>query len=127
MAVSPTQRTLEWLRKEGYRVGKVERWIERVKKRIDLFGFIDLIAIGKEKDIVGIQSCGQAFSEHKKKICIECREAAEGWLGAGGRIILIGWRRLKVKRGGKAMRWEPRILEITPSIIIEVNEENAPT
>jgi len=28
-------------------------------------------------------------------------------------LILIGWRKVKLKRGGKAKRWSPRIKEYT--------------
>jgi hypothetical protein len=81
---------------------------------MDLFGFIDLVAMG-EGSIIAIQSCGQAFSEHDKKITQDEKVAENAylWLNNGGRIILIGWRKIKLKRGGKAMRWSPRIKEYT--------------
>ena len=31
------------------------------------------------------------------------------WIEKGGGLMLIGWRKIKLKRGGKAMRWAPRI------------------
>jgi hypothetical protein len=34
-------------------------------------------------------------------------------LEAGAKLQLIGWRKLKLNRGGIAMRWQPRIREIT--------------
>ncbi|MBE3637375.1 hypothetical protein [Mangrovicoccus algicola] len=30
----------------------------------------------------------------------------------GFEIVVHGWRKVKVKRGGKAMRWEPRIVPV---------------
>ena len=82
--------------------------------RRDYLKLLDLVALG-EGGIIGIQSCGQAFSEHNKKITEdeEVSVNAKLWLECGGRLILIGWRKIKVKRGGKAMRWEPRIKEYT--------------
>jgi hypothetical protein len=42
--MSPTQRTLEYLRLSGYPlVGVVERWIPRALVRQDLFGILDVL------------------------------------------------------------------------------------
>uniref|UniRef100_A0A6M3L687 Uncharacterized protein n=1 Tax=viral metagenome TaxID=1070528 RepID=A0A6M3L687_9ZZZZ len=35
------------------------------------------------------------------------------WLECNGRVILIGWRKVKKKKGGKATVWAPRIKEYT--------------
>lgn len=86
----------------------VERYNSFTRQRYDMFGFADIVAVGKNK-IIAVQSCGQAFSEHNKKILNE--PMAKEWLKAGGGIILIGWRKIKLKRGGKALRWKPRIKE----------------
>ena len=114
--ISPTQRTLRELRAQGRIAGIVERWNAHAGKfgqRSDLFGFIDIICLDPIKGIVGIQSCGQAFNEHLKKITQEKNEEVYEWLRCGGKIELYGWRKVKLKRGGKAMRWQPRIKEIT--------------
>ena len=110
--ISPTQRTLKYLRQEGYLAGIVERYVSipgTFSKRIDLFNFIDIIAI-KENEIWAIQSCGQTgFAAHDRTILTNDR--APLWLKAGGRIKLIAWRKLKVERGKKRMKWEARIKE----------------
>jgi len=102
-----TARTLKYYRDLGYYCWIVERYNYFTKKRTDLFNIIDIIAIGQ--NTIGIQSCGQAFSEHDHKI----RESMylEPWLKAGNKLILMGWRRVKKTRGGKAMIWMPRIKE----------------
>ncbi len=67
--MTPTQRTLKWLRDQGYLCGIVERFLAYAGthgKRQDLFSIIDIIAI-KPGVTVGVQSCGTAFSEHNKK------------------------------------------------------------
>jgi hypothetical protein len=117
--MTPTQRTLKYLKGEGYLCGIVEKWIPirdhpagGVRK--DLFDFIDIIAL-KDGQTTAVQSCGTNFSEHKRTIlenqnvianAIEC-------LNSNWRILLIGWRKLKVKRGGKATKWTPRIEEFS--------------
>jgi len=113
--ISNTSRTLNYLREQGWVADKVEQWnpyAGRFGQRKDMFGFGDIVAMG-EGSIIAIQSCGQAFSEHYRKIT-EDEKVAENailWLENGGRLILIGWRKLKLKKGGKAMRWAPRIKE----------------
>ena len=105
-----TSRTLKYLRDLGYTAGMVERYLSFAHKRVDLFSVIDLIAI-KPNEILGVQSCGQAFSEHKNKLLNE--EGTKKWLEAGGGLWIIGWRKLKLKRGGKAIRWKPRIYQFS--------------
>jgi len=107
--LSNTQRTLRGLRQEGYIAGIVERWNPYAGKygvRQDLFGVIDIIAI-KHNAICGIQSCGSDFAEHNRKIL--ANEFVPEWLKAGGHLELWGWRKVKLKKGGKAMRWRPRV------------------
>ena len=111
--ISNTSRTLKYIREKDWVVDMVERWIPMPTHpakgfRKDYLGFADMIALG-ENSIIAIQSCGQSFAEHNRKIT-EDEEVSKNallWLDSGGRLILVGWRKVKVKRGGKAMRWEP--------------------
>jgi hypothetical protein len=81
--------------------------------RKDLFGFIDLIALDPERGIIGIQSCGQSFKAHLDKILnSECTENVIEWLKCGGKLELWSWRKILLKRGGRAKVWRPRIKEI---------------
>lgn len=115
--ISNTSRTLEYIRSRGWIADIVERfnpYAGKFGKRKDMFGFADIVALG-ENSIIAIQSCGQSFAEHDRKIreCPETVPNAIKWLESGGRLMLIGWRKVKLKRGGKAMRWQPRIQEYT--------------
>lgn len=117
MAISNTSRSLEYIRSQGWVADKVEQFNQYAGKhgqRKDMFGFGDIVAMG-EGSIIAIQSCGQAFSEHHRKITEDENVAPNAllWIKNGGRLILIGWRKVKLKRGGKAMRWSPRIREYT--------------
>lgn len=114
--MTPTQRTLKALREMGRACGIVERFNRFAGPhgvRQDLWGFIDIVAMSKEDGIIGVQSCGQSHSQHKKKILGECGDLAKLWLSCGGKIELWSWRKIKVKRGGKAMKWAPRVEHIT--------------
>jgi len=115
--LSPTQRTLREQRKLGRVCGVVERWIPIGSVggfRKDLFGILDLIALDPIRGVVGIQSCGNSWSEHVKKMTEEKHQECVDWLSTPGtRLELWGWRQVKVKRGGKAMCWEARVREFT--------------
>ena len=112
--MSPTQRTLKAMKEQGRICGIVERFNAHVGPhgiRQDLFGFIDIIAIDPEQGVVAIQSCGQDFSGHVRKITNERNENAFEWLKHAP-CELWSWRKVKLKRGGKAMRWSPRIADL---------------
>ena len=104
--ISNTSRTLEYIRSQGWEAEKVEYFNPYARKRKDLFGIIDIVALG-DKGIIGVQSCGNNFSQHNEKILSE--PMAFKWLQKGGTLMLIGWRKVKLHRGAKAMRWSPRI------------------
>lgn len=118
-----TQRTLKYLKDQDYRCDIAERWIKIPNhpaggKRRDIFGFIDVIALGKD-NIIAVQSCGQAFSEHNRKIMRN--ENVIKWLESNGKLLLIGWRKIKKKRGSKQMIWSPRVKEYK---LEDFNESN---
>ena len=108
---SPTQRTLEELRRLGHVAGVVERWIPQTRRRLDLFGFIDIVALGPWGTI-GIQCTTSANQAARRtKIITECSAAARRWLEAGNRIQIWAWS----KKGprGKRKTWQVTITEIT--------------
>ena len=117
VAESNTQRTIRELRNQGRVCGIVERFNAHVGPhgvRQDLFGIIDIIALDPERGVVGIQSCGSDFAAHERTILNERTQEAIDWLSTpGAKLELWGWRKVKLKRGGKAERWSPRIREFT--------------
>ena len=121
--MSPTQRTLKALKEMGRKCGIVEKFNYHAGPhgiRQDLFGIIDIIALDPVKGVVGVQSCGQAFSEHLKKLCFERHASTVRWISTPGATLeLWGWRKVKVKRGGKQKVWKPRILEVTMDVVTQ--------
>lgn len=112
--LSPTQRTLKEMRQQGRLCGIVERFNAHVGPhgiRQDLFGFIDIIALDPKQGVVAIQSCGQDYSGHVKKLTEDRNDALYEWLNHAP-CELWAWRKVKLKRGGKAMRWKPRIADV---------------
>lgn len=116
-SMSPTQRTLRELRSMGRVCGIVERFNAHVGPhgiRQDLFGFIDVIALDPDRGIVGVQCCARSgHAAHRTKILEERTDEAAEWLRCGGKIEIWSWAKQKLKRGGKAMRWKPKVEEIT--------------
>ena len=105
--LSPTQRTMSWLREQGYTVGTVERYIHPGSfvghgHRRDLFGCIDLIAIRPGR-VLAVQSTGTDWAGHWQKLTVGGgRDGVARWLETGQPMILIGWRKLKAG-------WQPRV------------------
>ena len=87
---SPTQRSLEYLRDQGYLCAIVEHWNPFARIRQDLWGWADILAIRKD-EVLAVQVTASAVSDRIKKI-----EAAPT-LGivreAGIRIEVHGWRK----------------------------------
>jgi len=107
---SPTTRTLKLLRDQGYMAQVVERWCSFTKRRHDLFGIIDVLAI-KDGETLAVQTTsGSGFSARRKKMMAS--DTLKPMLDAGWQVHLHGWRKVKVKRGGKAVRWEVRHLDL---------------
>jgi hypothetical protein len=132
--VSPTQRSLAKLRKEGWTACVVEQHIRppntKGKKpeadfgfKRDAFGFGDILACNSFilSDEDGVQvlrlnsialvqtTTGANLAARITKILAEPR--AKVWLVAGGRIIVHGWR--KLGKAGKRKLWQCDEREIT--------------
>jgi len=120
MSLSPTQRTIRALKNQGVICAVVEKWNPHVGPhgiRQDLFGIIDVLALDPESGVRGIQCCaGSGFTKHWTKLTVDNAQASYDWLSTPGTSLEIwAWRKLKVKRGGKAMVWQPRIKAVTLS------------
>ena len=110
--MSPTQRSLADLRDNGWHPVVVEHFNHWTKRRIDLFGFADILAIKANEAPRLIQTTtGDHLAERRAKILKT--EVAPLVLRSGFRIVLHGWSKYKVKRGGKAMVWRCREEEMT--------------
>jgi len=110
MASGPAARSLSYLRKEGWTlVQVVEQWIPQAKRRRDLFGFADILAVNEDWGHLYVQATsGSNFSARVHKV-IDA-EATRVILETGARIQVHAWR--KLKRSGRRV-WVPKIAEIT--------------
>jgi hypothetical protein len=107
---SPTQRTLAELKACGWQAQVVEYWHAFAKRRIDLFGCLDIIACDPAGGIVGIQACaGASHAARRTKMLAEPR--LRKWLDAGGKAEIWSWSKCGAR--GKRKTWTLRREPIT--------------
>jgi hypothetical protein len=100
---SPTARSLLHMRKQGYTCQVVEHWNAFSRRRVDLYGFIDVLCV-KGEDIVGVQATsGDNVASRVTKITEH-----ENWplVCQAIRVIVHGWRK------NAAGRWVLRAVEL---------------
>ncbi len=99
--MTPTSRALADCRKRGWRAAVVERWIPQTRRRLDVFGFIDLVVLDGQPGILGLQVTSSDHISHRiEKIRTECADDARAWLAAGNRVAVWGY----AKRGKAGAR-----------------------
>lgn len=92
---SPTRRSLKLCRQLGLYAQVVERWNPHARRRVDLFGCIDVVAVGRGA-ILGVQATTAANVGARWAKAVE-RQELRSWLCAGARFEVWGW----AKRGGR--------------------------
>jgi len=100
-SLSPTQRSLAYLREQGYLVAIVEHWNPHARIRQDLWGWCDLLAIRKN-EVLAVQVTASAVSTRIKKI--QESQTIAAVRDAGIRVEVHGWR--KNSKGRYVMRIE---------------------
>lgn len=113
---SPSARSAEVFRGQGYIVEQCERWIPYTNRRVDFGNFADQIIFRPGGPIVAVQvTSGSNHAARRTKILAEPK--ARLWLEAGGRIFIHSWaKRCKVGPDGKRQAvktWQVREVEIT--------------
>lgn len=104
MSASPTQLTLRELRETWPLVEVVERWNAHARIRQDLFGFIDVLAVGPS-GVLGVQATSDDHVSHRvRKIADHPNVAAVR--EAGIAIEVWGWAK-------KGRRWECRKVDVS--------------
>ena len=102
---SPTQRSLEYLREQGYLVAIVEHWNPFARIRQDLWGWCDLLAI-RENEVLAVQVTASAVSDRIKKI--QASDTLALVRDANIRIEVHGWR-----KSAKTNKYVMRIEDIS--------------
>ena len=101
---SPTQRTLKHLREAGYPlVQVVEKWNPHARIRQDLYGCIDVLAVGDE--IVAVQATSGSNVASRIRQLTE-HPSLPYLRKAGIRVLVHGWRKVKG-------RWQLREVDLS--------------
>ena len=102
--MTPTARTLEELRRQGYTPAVVEHWNPWAKIRQDLYGFIDVLAVKEgESGVLAIQTTSTDHSANRMTKA-QASPNLRVWLACGNRFEVWGW----AKRGprGERKTWQ---------------------
>jgi hypothetical protein len=87
--MTPSQRSIKYLKDQGFKVANVESYNAFTKRKHDLFGCIDLLAIGDNQTLAV-----QVTSKSNMKARINKISEAEAFpemLRSGWRVIVHGW------------------------------------
>lgn len=104
MAKSPTQLTLEKLRKDGWTCEVTEHWNSFARLRKDLFGFVDVLAVGGGETLaVQATSYGNVSARIRK---IAEHDNIGAVRKAGWRVEVWGWHKVN-------NRWTVRIVDVS--------------
>lgn len=91
---TPTQLSLDYLRKQGYTVAIVEHWNAFAKIRQDLFGIIDLVAIKTGvPGVLGIQTTSKSNISARVNKSKKNKDLLT-WYKSGNRFIIHGWGKI---------------------------------
>ena len=101
--MSPTQRSLKMLRDQGYKVWIVEHWNPWARIRQDLFGCIDLLAIGNGETLA-VQTTSRSNVAARQKKIVE-NEYYPEMVRSGWKVQVWGWGKLKDG-------WQVKIVEL---------------
>ncbi len=103
--MTPTARTLGYLRRLGFIAAVVETWIPHVDRRRDLFGFADILAAHPRDQIFLLVQTTSLSNLPARVTKVRQAPAAEYWLRAGGKIECHGWTR-------RPEGWQVKVVEI---------------
>jgi hypothetical protein len=102
--VTPTGRTVDRLRREGFAAGVVERWLPHTSITIDFLGFADVVAVHPDGRTLAVQATSAANVSARVKKLQAC-PAVPVCLSASWTVEVWGWD----KRDG---RWHVRRVQI---------------
>jgi len=89
---SPTSRTVQELKRTGWTAQIVEKWIPQAKRRVDLFGVGDVLAIREGQAPLMVQTTtGDHVAARILKAKAEPRLVL--WLRCGCSFEVWGWRK----------------------------------
>jgi hypothetical protein len=110
--MSPTARSLSYLREQGYVCDVVERKIPGTFITHDFLGIFDILAVHPaQQGVLGVQTTS-ATNQASRRTKVQESGHLSTWLAAGNRAHIHGW----AKRGVRGARklWSVTVWEVTP-------------
>ena len=96
MSSSPTSRSLNFLRSLGWAPAVVEKWVPRARRRVDLFGCLDLVVLRPGvAGVLGLQVTSGPGNGRKRQAKIEAEDRARLWLECGNQVHVHCWIKRK--------------------------------
>lgn len=108
--MSPTQRSLAWLRKAGYEVAVVERYNPFAHVRNDLFGFCDLLAFRAGMPLMFVQTTSATNSAARRRKILQ-NSTAKALVQAHHEVVIHAWGKRGARGEKKVWTPEPEWLE----------------
>jgi hypothetical protein len=109
--MTPTARTLEELRRQGYTAAVVEHWNPWAKIRQDLWGFLDVLAIkAGETGVLGVQCTTTDHASNRMQKAGE-NPNLPVWLASGNKFEVWGWAKRGARGDRKTWQLDRRIPE----------------
>ena len=87
------QKCRAWLEGQGYRVAKVEHFNSFTKRKHDLFGFVDFLAVGHGETVAIQATSRQHVGERVTKA--RAQAALPDLLAAGWKVAVVGFEKGK--------------------------------
>ena len=109
--MTPTARTLKYLRELGYCAEVVERWIPQARKRRDLWGFADLAALHPTHAGVLLVQATSGSNHAARRTKLAALATVQLAIQAGCRVQIISWAK-RQPRGASRPTWTPRVEEV---------------
>jgi hypothetical protein len=111
MKTSPTQRSLKLLRAAGCICFVCERWVPFARKRIDAFGFGDILVCRLDRKAATLVQTTTRSNQAARRTKILAIPAAKQWLLAENCIETHGWSKMGPR--GKRKVWTCNVEKIT--------------
>lgn len=112
---SPTSRALQDLRTQGWQPATVERWNPGARRRVDLFGGIDIIAVHPLfVGVLGIQVTTKAHMADRftKLTTPPVVEKMRRWLDAQNALEIWGYAKAGPRGGRKTWQLTRRVVSL---------------
>jgi hypothetical protein len=95
--VTPTAKTLGYLRRAGWLPAVVESWIPKINRRRDLWGFADVLAVHPRDRVFLLVQVTTISNVASRLAKARGRHQLALWLKGGGRFEVHGWRGAELK------------------------------